>query len=353
MPRLVGLGDDFGTGNAEFRAFAEHLFHQDGHLQLAASGNLQAVGTSQIFDSQGDVRLALALEPGFELAQRQRRAVASGKGAVVDEEKHGNRRLFDVKRVERFAVQRFGGHRIADADRLGTGKPDNVAGENLVDLYAFKAARDPEMHGFFLIGGNRLPAFFTVVLVDPFGAAVNERVVLVQRPRDDAAAGDLSDIIVPGKRADLHEKWFVGGGGRRRNPVDDGLKQGIHPFVGILFEIAHQPPGQPRTVEHGKIGLLVRSAEFEKQIESFLERLVRRRCRTIHLVDDDNRLQPHGQRSGKDVTRLGHGAFVGIHNQNNAVYHLKHTFYLAAEIGMSGSVDNIDLCILIKYSCIF
>ena len=51
-----------------------------------------------------------------------------------------------------------------------------------------------------------------------------------------------------------------------------------------------------------------------------------------------------------DITHefgLRHGALKGVHHQDNAVDHLKHTLHFAAEIRMAGGIDDIDFNILI------
>ena len=45
----------------------------------------------------------------------------------------------------------------------------------------------------------------------------------------------------------------------------------------------------------------------------------------------------------KNETRLRHGTFCGIHQKNDAVYHLQNTLHLTAEVGVPGRVHNIDL----------
>ena len=50
---------------------------------------------------------------------------------------------------------------------------------------------------------------------------------------------------------------------------------------------------------------------------------------------------------------LGHRAFKRIHHQHNAIHHFQHTLYLAAEIGMSGGINDVDFGIAIVYGCVF
>ena len=55
----------------------------------------------------------------------------------------------------------------------------------------------------------------------------------------------------------------------------------------------------------------------------------------------------------KDKTGLGHGAFGGVHQQNDSIDHLEDTLYLAAEISMSRGIDDIDFYALIMGGGVF
>ena len=50
---------------------------------------------------------------------------------------------------------------------------------------------------------------------------------------------------------------------------------------------------------------------------------------------------------------LRHGTLEGVHKKNNAVYHLQHTLYLAAEVRMAWSVDDIDFYTLVMNCGVF
>ena len=49
------------------------------------------------------------------------------------------------------------------------------------------------------------------------------------------------------------------------------------------------------------------------------------------------------QRLAQHKAGLGHGAFKGVHQQDHAVHHLQHALDLAAEVGVAGSVDDVDV----------
>ena len=55
------------------------------------------------------------------------------------------------------------------------------------------------------------------------------------------------------------------------------------------------------------------------------------------------------QRSLQYETGLRHGALCCVNQQNHAADHLENALHLAAKVGVSGGVDDVDLGILIVY----
>jgi ABC-type multidrug transport system ATPase subunit len=88
-------------GARQLHALAAHLLDEDGEMQLAAARDLDAVGAAEVFDAQRDVDAQLALETVLDLAQGHGAAVLAGERAVVDEEEHAHRGLFDLERRQR------------------------------------------------------------------------------------------------------------------------------------------------------------------------------------------------------------------------------------------------------------
>ena len=54
------------------------------------------------------------------------------------------------------------------------------------------------------------------------------------------------------------------------------------------------------------------------------------------------------QRTAQHEARLRHGAFGGVHKQDNAVDHFEHAFDLAAEVGVARRIDDVDLDALVS-----
>ena len=74
--------------------------------------------------------------------------------------------------------------------------------------------------------------------------------------------------------------------------------------------------------------------------------------RTVDLVDYDDNAMPELQCTAQHKTRLRHGAFRSINQQDNAVDHFQDAFHFPAEIGMPRGINNIDFGIAVPYGCI-
>ena len=95
-------------------------------------------------------------------------------------------------------------------------------------------------------------------------------------------------------------------------------------------------------VKNREIELFVGGIQRGEQIEDLVEDFVGAGIGPVDLVDDDDRLEPACQHLGQHEFGLRHRAFRGIDQQQAAVDHRQHALDLAAEIGMAGSVDDIQ-----------
>ena len=110
-----------------------------------------------------------------------------------------------------------------------------------------------------------------------------------------------------------------------------------------LAGIERGPAVQRRGVDHREIELLFGGAELVEQVEGLVDHPVRPRAGAVDLVDDDDRLQAQRQRLARDEARLRHRAFDRVDQQQHAVDHRQHALDLAAEVGVAGRVDDVDV----------
>ena len=127
--------------------------------------------------------------------------------------------------------------------------------------------------------------------------------------------------------------------------AQDGLEQRL--------QVGPQLGGQPGLagdgvgVDHREIGLLVAGAQLDEQVKGLVEHALRVGVLAVHLVDHHDGPVAHLQRLLQHKARLRHGAFGGIHQQQHAIHHVHHPLHLAAEIGVAGGVDDVDLDLLL------
>ena len=69
----------------------------------------------------------------------------------------------------------------------------------------------------------------------------------------------------------------------------------------------------------------------------------------IHFIDHYNRMQVQLQGLLQYKTCLWHRSFKGIDQQYNAICHFKNPFYLSPEVGVTRSINHIDLHSLIHH----
>ena len=138
----------------------------------------------------------------------------------------------------------------------------------------------------------------------------------------------------------------------RRNLLDDRLvKRGHAGVAGLVIEMAlpflDGEAELGRGVDGGEIELRVGGVKFEEKLENHVEHLVRAGVFAVDLVDDDDRLGADFERLAQHELGLRLRAVEGIDDEQHAVDHLQDALHLAAEIGVAGSVDDVDVVILV------
>ena len=125
--------------------------------------------------------------------------------------------------------------------------------------------------------------------------------------------------------------------------VENSLEQRLH-VVRVTLWCQRCPAFPGRGEEGREVELFIAGIEGREEIEHFLFDLTRPLIRPVDLVDDTHRPQPQRQRLGEHESGLGHRAFRGVHQHENAIHHAEDTFNLASEVGVSGCVDYVDRC---------
>ena len=105
--------------------------------------------------------------------------------------------------------------------------------------------------------------------------------------------------------------------------------------------------------KHRAVELFVGGPEIHEKLKDLIDDFCDTSIGAIHLIDHDDEHQAELQRSGENESRLRHGTFCRVHKEENTVCHLQNAFHLAAEIGVSGRVDDVDLDVFIHTGAVF
>lgn len=127
----------------------------------------------------------------------------------------------------------------------------------------------------------------------------------------------------------------------RVDEFDDRFEQRRHVAAAVCIVDAGIAV-QCRGVDHREVELFVSGAEPIEQFEYLVDDPVGAGAVSVDLVDHDDRGKSHGKGFLRDETRLRHRSLDRVYQQQHRVDHRQDAFYLATEIGVSRSVDDID-----------
>ena len=127
-----------------------------------------------------------------------------------------------------------------------------------------------------------------------------------------------------------------------RDVVDDGLEQGLEvgPFRSLLGQ---GPAGAGVGEQDGEVDLVLVGVEVEEELLHLVDHLVDPGVGPVHLVDHQHHGQPGLEGLAQHEAGLGQGALRGVHQEQHAVDHGQPPLDLAAEVGVAGGVDDVDL----------
>ena len=129
--------------------------------------------------------------------------------------------------------------------------------------------------------------------------------------------------------------------GVTRPLVDNQLEQRQH-VVRQRIDLQARHALCRRRVDHGKIQLLLGRIQSKEHIEYLVDRAMRVGALAIDFIDDQNRFEPRGERLLRNESRLRHGPFRRVHQQQHRIYHRHDALDFTAEIGVAGGIDDID-----------
>src|SRR6185369_7919824 len=106
-------------------------------------------------------------------------------------------------------------------------------------------------------------------------------------------------------------------------------------------------------VDHGKIELVLGGFEIDKKVIDLIEHLGDPGIRAVDLIDADDLREFGIEGLFENEPRLRQGPLGGVYEQHDAIHHGKRAFHLAAEIGVSRSVDYVDFDVAVTDRRVF
>ena len=299
-------------------------------MQFAAPGNLESILLGGFGDADGDVGFGLAQETFPNDAALHLVAVAASQRTVIDGDGHG-----DGRRVDGLGGQGLGQDNVAqgvgDGGLRKAGQGHDVAGFGHFDRLTLQAAEGEDLGDaaaldFLAVAGQGLDghARRQATGFDASGQEASEEGIAFDQNRQHLARL-------------FHTVLSLG----RRNVIDDEVVQRGQPLTRAI-EFERGPTLLARSIDVREIELFVRGANGGEQVKRVVQHPVRIRVRTVNLVQHQNWTQAKLQSLAQNELGLGHDPFFGVHQEEAAIDHAKDAFHLAAEVGVSGGVDDVD-----------
>jgi hypothetical protein len=92
-----------------------------------------------------------------------------------------------------------------------------------------------------------------------------------------------------------------------------------------------------------ELDLRLVGVEVEEELVDLVHHRLGARVRAVDLVHDEDDGQARLERLAQDEARLRQRAFARVHQQEHSVDHREPALDLAAEVGVAGRVDDVDL----------
>jgi hypothetical protein len=142
--------------------------------------------------------------------------------------------------------------------------------------------------------------------------------------------------------ADQDLKRRVVFAGRGRNPGEDRLEEGRERRRRIV-ETSLGDALATHRVEHREVELRIGRVQIAEEVEDLLVNFLGSRVGAIDLVDDDDDRMAELEALAEHEAGLRQRPLGSVDEQERAVGHEKRPLDFAAEVGVAGRVDDVDL----------
>ncbi len=150
---------------------------------------------------------------------------------------------------------------------------------------------------------------------------------------------------------DEHLEWAVFGG-RFGNVRENRFEERLEIGTLVLKRFLRDALLRDRE-DYRKIGLLFAGAQFDEEVEDFVDDFGWARILSVDLIDDHDGSQVEFEGLAQHEACLRHHAFGRIDQQQHALHHLQHALYLAAEIGVARRVHDVEFGFAVAHGGVF
>ena len=127
----------------------------------------------------------------------------------------------------------------------------------------------------------------------------------------------------------------------RGNALEDELAQRLE-VAALDVGVERRPTGARVRVDDRELDLVLVGAEIDEELVHLVEDLGDARVGPVDLVDDEDHRQVRFERLAQHEARLRERALARVDEQQHAVDHRERPLDLAAEVGVTGRVDDVE-----------
>ena len=124
--------------------------------------------------------------------------------------------------------------------------------------------------------------------------------------------------------------------------VDDHVEERLD-VAGCGVRVVRGEAGLSRGEDIRKIELVFAGPLLDERVEDLVQDFDGPGIGPVDLVDHDDRPDVAGERLAKHELGLRHRPFEGVDQDQRPIGHLERSLDLAAEIGVAGRIDDVDL----------
>ena len=259
----------------------------------------------------------------------------AGERARVDAERDRQARLVDRRDGQRARVGGVG-DRLADRDLRQPRERDDLARARLVGRDAVERLGDEEL--------DHARGLHAAV-----GAAPGHLLALAQHPVMDAQQREPADVLVRVEVRDERLQRVLRVVRRRRDRRRAASRTAAARSSASSSGARPGVAGARVRVDDRELDLLLARVEVDEELVDLVDDLVGARVGPVDLVDDEHDRQAQLERLAQHEPRLRQRALGRVDEQQHAVDHRQAALDLAAEVGVAGRVDDVDLHVAVLH----